>query len=195
MEYIPTKTYNKLKDKAPTNFPTHVFIHHSGGTEKNAFADTSHHTAEIMEAHHLSLGWEGLGYQYVIEKDGKIRQGRPEHYHGAHAGKEWNNRSIGICLAGNFDVTLPVQEQVTSLKYLLQDILKRHPTIKKENILPHRKSGNTSKSCYGRLLTDTWAKNLVEDTSVTTPPICLPYQQATTQELISELLRRIMPKK
>src|SRR3990172_1199583 len=106
-----TNTYKKLKNKPQDNFPVRVFVHHTGGTKNDPLADTSHHTAVIVEAGHINTnGWEGLGYQEFIEKDGKVWLGRPATYHGAHVKENgWNKKSIGICLAGNFDVTLPTE--------------------------------------------------------------------------------------
>lgn len=154
-----TETYKRLKNKPQDNFPKSIIIHHSGGTDANPLLDTSHHTAKTMESWHLQKGWEGLGYNYVIHKDGAIWRGRPEHYHGGHAGKE-NRRSIGICLSGNFDATMPTQEQIEAIKWLLEDILGRHPNLTKDDIVPHRKFAN--KSCPGKNLSDTWARDLLK---------------------------------
>lgn len=152
-----TNTYKKMVNEKTTNFPDMVILHHSSGTDSNPLLDTSHHTAEIMEAQHLSNGWRGLGYHYVIHKNGDIWKGRPEHVEGSHTvGK--NKVSIGICLAGNFDATLPTKEQEASLKTLLKDIQKRYPKVG-DNIFPHRKYAN--KTCYGSKLTDTWGLNLL----------------------------------
>ena len=158
-----TNTYKKLKNMPQDNFPEKVFIHHSGGTKYDPLADTSHHTAKGIENQHLSMGWEGLGYNYVIPKNGDVWKGRPEHYHGAHAGPAWNKKSLGICLAGNFDVTLPTKEQEEALAFLLKDILNRYPNLAINDIEPHRKVAN--KSCYGKNLSDDWARNLVNPSS------------------------------
>src|SRR3990167_7463486 len=96
-----TDTYKKLVNKPKDNFPEWAVIHHSGGTKADPNADTSHHTAKIMEQGHINAPnfFEGLGYQYVIHyEDGEIWQGRPEHYHGAHVKEQGiNKKSIGIC--------------------------------------------------------------------------------------------------
>src|SRR3990167_10434292 len=143
---METETYKKLKDKPRDNFPEWTVIHHSGGTKADPNADTSHHTANIMEQGHISFPnfFEGLGYQYVIHDDGKVWKGRPEHYHGAHVkerdtdGIKINYKSIGICLAGNFNVTLPTKEQETALKGLIASIKTRYPAITDDKIVPHR---------------------------------------------------------
>lgn len=138
------------------NFPKWIIVHHTGGTDEDPLADTSSHTLEIVNEWHKHLGWEGIGYHWFIEKDGKTRAGRAETYHGTHT-IDHNKDSIGICLAGNFDVTLPTQEQINALKTLLKDIRGRYP-IPLENIVPHRKFAQ--KTCYGMKLPDTWARSL-----------------------------------
>lgn len=156
MQYFETNTYKKLKDKPQDNFPQLIVVHHTGGENG---VDTSNQTAKIVEDYHLSLGWEGMGYQFYIEKDGDIWRGRPEHYHGAHTSEQGTNKkSIGICLAGNFDITLPSEAQVTSLTQLLNE-LKLKYNISNDNIFPHRHF--TPKSCFGSKLPDDWAKKLV----------------------------------
>lgn len=140
------------------NFPEFIIVHHTGGTDTNPLADTSSHTFEIVDIYHKSLGWEAIGYHYFIEKDGNIKTGRPEDYHGAHC-IGYNEKSIGICLAGNFDLTLPTQEQINSLRELLSKIREKYK-IPLENIVPHRKFAQ--KTCYGSKLPDTWARSLVK---------------------------------
>jgi N-acetylmuramoyl-L-alanine amidase len=151
-----TNTYIRLEGKEKNNFPSIIIVHHSGGTDKYPLMDTSNHTAKDMESWHLSLGWEGLGYHYVIHKNGDVWFGRPEHRNGAHCIGH-NTDSIGICLSGNFDLTLPTKEQESSLRKLLISLMERY-NITKDKIVPHRKYAN--KTCYGKNLKDDWASNL-----------------------------------
>jgi hypothetical protein len=73
-----------------------------------------------------------------------------------------NKQSIGICLAGNFDVTMPTERQKLALQELLHMKMTQW-SIPIKNIVPHRYFA--PKSCYGNLLSDTWAQELV------TPPL------------------------
>lgn len=141
------------------NKPEYIIVHHSGGTDANPLADTSNQTFEIIKAWHVSLGWGDIGYNWLIEKSGKICKGRPEDQTGAHT-IGYNSRSIGICVVGNFDATLPTKEQENSLADLLKDIQKRY-NLSSDKIVPHRKFAN--KTCYGNKLKDDWASNLVRD--------------------------------
>lgn len=141
------------------NFPEYIIVHHTGGTNADPLADTSHHTFKIVDDYHKSLGWESIGYHYFIEKDGALNAGRAETRHGAHT-VGYNQKSIGICLAGNFDLTLPTEEQIKTLTILIKDIRTRYE-IPTEKIIPHRKFAN--KTCYGNKLTDDWARKLVAE--------------------------------
>lgn len=76
------------------------------------------------------------GYQYFIEKDGITIQARNDVEEGAHTIGH-NKDSIGICLAGNFDIELPTEAQKDALKSLLVAKMKQY-NIPLENILPHR---------------------------------------------------------
>ena len=94
-----------------------IIIHHS---------DSDQGSAALIHGWHLARGWSGIGYQYVINKDGTIERGRPEKYVGAHAGAAGNSDSIGICLAGKLDNYLPTNQQIDSLVWLIKDIESRY---------------------------------------------------------------------
>lgn len=181
---MKTKTYDKLKNYPVNNHPEYLIIHHTGGTDKYPLMDTSNHTAQIVEGWHLSKGWDGIGYHYFIEADGDVWYGRPEHRNGAHA-IGYNTKSIGICLAGNFDATLPTKEQEESLRILLLDLSEEYG-ISKDKIVPHRKFA--SKSCFGILLDDNWASNLINIPDVKLP---LHLEKASNDELLNELKKRL----
>ena len=67
-----------------------------------------HHAAAVtctpQQVHrwHLGNGWSGIGYHFLVRKDGTVYRGRPEDTVGAHAGNN-NYDSIGVCFEGSFD--------------------------------------------------------------------------------------------
>lgn len=169
------------------NAPEWLIIHHTGGTDANPLTDTSHHTFEIVDYYHKGL-WSFksslghyIGYHYFIEKDGKITQGRADQDEGAHT-KGMNLKSLGICLAGNFDLTLPTEAQITALTELLKELSIKY-SIPVANIVPHRKFAN--KTCYGNKLANDWAANLVKVENA------VALSMFSIDELFGELLRRI----
>ena len=88
-----------------------IIIHHVGQPS----GDTS---AEVIHKAHLAQDWAGIGYHYVIRKDGTIERGRPLVAVGAHA-QGHNYDTIGINVTGNFDTERPTPEQIDSLERLL----------------------------------------------------------------------------
>lgn len=153
------------------NYPQWIIIHHSGGTDSDPLADTSHHGVKEIDDWHRQkrfpkseLGYY-VGYHYVINKDGNVAQTRGDKEVGAHC-KGMNFSSIGIVLSGNFDRlphsenSYPTKEQIASLRTLLDELTDRH-LIVGSRIVPHR--AFSSKSCYGKNLGDAWGKNLFGD--------------------------------
>lgn len=63
------------------------------------------------------LGW-WVTYHWFIERTGKMTQVRGDHEEGAHA-IGWNSKSIGICLAGDFNKELPTKEQIEAVGALI----------------------------------------------------------------------------
>ena len=96
---------------------------------------------------------ERIGYNYFIEEDGTIVEGRGLHI-GAHA-KDNNRDTIGICMTGNFDKYDPTTAQMNALYSLCKMFMKQF-AIKKENILGHRELEGVTKVVwkaffYGRV--------------------------------------------
>ena len=56
-------------------------------------------TAAQIDSWHRARGWNGIGYHYVIYRDGSIRCGRNIDSIGAHC-QGHNTGSIGICYIG-----------------------------------------------------------------------------------------------
>ena len=142
---------------ARTNNPKYIVVHHTGGTNADPLADTSHHTRDTIRNWHVNgLGWTDIGYHWVIEKTGKTVAGRPEHLRGAHC-RAVNSTSIGVCVTGNFDSTMPTNEQVQALGTLLCDLMEKYD-IPINKIKPHRFWD--IKTCYGNKLSDKWAQDV-----------------------------------
>lgn len=70
---------------------------------------------------HKARGWTGIGYHYVIRRDGTVETGRDVNTVGAHAYGH-NVGSIGVCLVGGkggFNFTI---QQLDSLRILRKQL-------------------------------------------------------------------------
>ena len=145
-----------------------IIVHHTGGSDLNPLQDSSNFTFEqcntlhkndpnINLGHPSALGYY-IAYQYFIDKNGLVTQGRLDTEEGAHC-RGHNSDSIGICLAGNFDATLPTKTQIDSLTKLLKDKVTQY-NLTPDVIIPHRTFAQ--KTCYGNKLSDTWARDLIK---------------------------------
>lgn len=124
-----------------------IVIHHAGFPD----GDKDSSAQEIHKFHQQTNGWAGIGYHYVIRKDGTIEQGRRPQMIGAHAYKH-NKNSIGICVAGNFNVAKPQAAQMDSLNLLTAWLCQRYKLnpMSKGVIVGHRDLNDTT--CPGNNL-------------------------------------------
>ena len=108
--------------------------------------------AKDIHEMHLGFGWDGIGYHKIICKNGKVENGRPEYWVGAHVyGK--NSQSLGICLIGRKDFN---KKQFKSLFVELKEWKKIYPSAK---IIGHCDIIATEKTCPNFNL-DLWCKQV-----------------------------------
>lgn len=105
---------------------TEIIIHCTATPEGKDFA-----VADI-DRWHRERGWQGIGYHYVIYRDGTVHTGRSVSQPGAHC-KGHNAHSIGVCYVGGLatdgktakDTRTP--QQRTALRRLVADLLMQYP--------------------------------------------------------------------
>lgn len=61
-------------------------------------------SAEDIDRVHIARGFDGIGYHYVILRDGSLQRGRNINRSGAHALRR-NSNSIGIAFVGGINLT------------------------------------------------------------------------------------------
>jgi len=120
-----------------------IILHHSASAAVNT-------TIYSIHRWHLQRGWLGCGYHYVIHSDGSVFQGRPIDTVGAHA-RGYNERSVGICVVGNFEEEHPTLRQIESLNMLL-DYLK-NDKLRGQNISIRKHRDLAATLCPGRNFT------------------------------------------
>jgi N-acetyl-anhydromuramyl-L-alanine amidase AmpD len=108
---------------------------------------------------HRQRGFLCIGYHYVIRRDGRVEEGRPEEQAGAHV--EGHNRdSIGICMVGGLaeDGKTPEDNftpaQYVSLEAVLRGLRGRYAQA---DILGHRDL-SPDRNGDGRVTKNEWLK-------------------------------------
>lgn len=91
--------------------------------------------AKEIDRWHRQRGWLGIGYHFVIRRNGTVEEGRHIDKAGAHA-TNYNNKSVGVCLVGGVkeDKKTPeanfTNEQYKSLVALLKQLKEKYPSAK-----------------------------------------------------------------
>lgn len=88
-----------------------IIIHHSGTTSGSPESYARHHVE--------TRGWPGIGYHYVIQKDGTIYQTNRWETVSYHTSGQ-NTGSIGVCLTGNYNTQQPPQAQMNAAAKLVR---------------------------------------------------------------------------
>ena len=106
-------------------------------------------TAKDVDRSHKERGFQMVGYHWVIRRDGRIEEGRPTQFVGAHEPRV-NRRSLAICMIGGVaeDGWTPeanyTPEQYTTLRNKLQELKQHYPGA---TILGHRDIPGVKKAC------------------------------------------------
>jgi hypothetical protein len=126
--------------KWPLQYPDKVdkFIIHHTATESD-LDDPKQAIRNIYYYHAVTRGWGDIGYNYIIDQQGRVYEGRQggEGVVGGHAGPG-NIGSIGIAILGNYDDTDVPEAAVESLARLIAIKSKIHNiTPSSETMLGH----------------------------------------------------------
>lgn len=96
-----------------------IVVHHTASDR-----DTT--TYETIRHEHVDVnGWQDVGYHHLILSDGTLKVCRPVGQMGAHA-LGYNQGTIGIALAGNFEHEDPTTAQLRTLIQVLAVLCKRY---------------------------------------------------------------------
>lgn len=95
---------------------------------------------------HKKRGWSGIGYHWVIRRDGTVESGRPESRMGAHA-KGHNPGSIAVCMVGGVDEDAKAASNFTAAQW--ESLAKLHHgiSLRYPGIETHGHNEVSSKAC------------------------------------------------
>lgn len=96
--------------------PTHLIVHHSAGA--NTSSNFAGVVAYYWDLHVNTNGWDDIGYNWLIDPNGVVYEGRGSGNTGAHFSC-LNSGTSGICLIGDYRTAQPSLASLQALSELL----------------------------------------------------------------------------
>jgi hypothetical protein len=136
LSVLPRSTWGarpaRAAEQVPMETPYRITIHHSAMLSDSRSQQASAQEIFRIQTDHQGpqKGWADIGYHYLIDRSGRIWEGRPMRFQGAHADGDHNRGNIGVCLLGRFvrggDGQAPSDEQSVALERLLRHLCRSH---------------------------------------------------------------------
>lgn len=126
-----------------------ITVHHEGWTAV-WFTDkgTTAKRLDQIRRNHVDRGWGDIGYHYIVDRAGRVWEGRSTRYQGAHV-KEQNEHNVGVLVLGNFNVQQPSEAQMRALVQTLRGLMRAY-NVPASRVYTHRELN--SSTCPGRNL-------------------------------------------
>ncbi len=115
-----------------------LVVHHTALTVTGDNRPPAERMRALYEYHANNRGWGDIGYNFVIDEQGNIYEGRSggDYVVAGHAYCS-NVGSMGIALMGNFDNEQPPLEQTKALQWLLQHLGNKYSIDLDRNVIFH----------------------------------------------------------
>ena len=137
---------------------THEIVHHTAGS--NTLTDWESEIRNIWYFHTVTRGWGDVGYNFLIDPNGVVYEGRAGGLGaiGAHFSCR-NSNTVGVSLLGDFTSVAPTQAALASLDAVLEELARRHAldpsatkvhaptTLQLHTVSGHRDANGGTGSC------------------------------------------------
>lgn len=123
------------KSTRPLRKSTSLIVIHCSGTQPSAdIGAASIHAMHKARKDSKGRPWQGIGYHFVIRRDGTVEAGEDLAKSGSHV-SGYNDKSVGICMIGGINSFGSIDQNFTSAQYislggLLPKLLTLYPGAK-----------------------------------------------------------------
>lgn len=136
-------------DMEPMTRIQFITVHHDG---LPAFAGTDQSVCAariemIRNSHTAGRKFADIGYHYIVDRSGRIWEGRPLKYQGAHV-KDRNPGNIGVLCLGNFDAQIPTDAQFGALCSHVSRLMKQYK-VPNNRVFTHKTWPGAHTACPG----------------------------------------------
>jgi LysM repeat protein len=125
-----------------------ITVHHTGEHPGLEGVPEVEVLRRVEHYHQVERGWCAIGYHYVVGKGGRVYEGRPVKYQGAHVSGA-NEHNLGISVVGDYMRRLPNPAQLAALDAFLTEQRMRF-RVGKSRVYGHRELGQSQ--CPGDAL-------------------------------------------
>lgn len=126
-----------------------ITVHHDG---MSPFMNTTQAAAatriEAIRRAHRNNNWGDIGYHYLVDPYGRVWEGRPLNWQGAHV-RNNNEGNIGICVLGNYEEQAVNERQMSALERLIASNMRAY-RVPRNRVYTHQEFNSTA--CPGRSL-------------------------------------------
>ena len=129
---------------------SYITIHHGGEIYEDE-KDTYEYLKNLQTWSRNDRKWIDVPYHYIIDRKGKIFEGRPLEYKGDTNTTYDPSGHALIVVLGNFEEQELLQDQITSLK-VVTDFLAKEKSVTSDKIKTHKDYAETL--CPGKKLTE-----------------------------------------
>lgn len=114
--WCPSGDCNPQSAPYPTDV-THIIVHHSA-TNYSAGTDYAQVVYSYWDYHVNTHGWNDIGYNWLVDPNGVLYEGRGDGIQGAHFSC-MNGHTMGVCVIGNFETATPTTQAIAMLEDLI----------------------------------------------------------------------------
>ena len=126
-----------------------ITLHHDGMDTFTASAyDAARNHLELIRRSHRNNNWGDIGYHFLIDPAGRVWQGRPLEWQGAHV-RAQNEGNLGICVMGNFEKQRPNSNQLRQIEAFTAALMRTYRVPVRE-VFTHQELAQTA--CPGKNL-------------------------------------------
>jgi len=108
-------------------------------------------SAADIDRMHRARGWNGIGYHFVIRRDGRVEAGRSIDKSGAHV-EGFNRTTIGVCFSGHGDHADFTAEQKRAGYKLVANLVRENGLEEEYRANPMRVLGHAEVGKFRRAL-------------------------------------------
>ena len=137
----------------PQTVVNEIFIHHTvypALSPGASIGEEMQRMRDLQRFHQDTRGYTDIAYQLVVFPSGRIYEGRPAGFQGAHTLNR-NSTSKAVCFDGNFEESRPTDKAIHSARLACAHLGKGKPIRAHAAVFPTGCPGANVKAILGRL--------------------------------------------